>query len=192
MENISNIYIVAPIAFGLVIGWIVFYFIRQYKEYNVTNLKQTASVFIGGAGFCSLPFFADASVGSISIMCYLLGCGLGCILHLFYQFIISLCFQSKFNRSFDRYILMSSCSIPAENREYIKYIGIYATRLEECFSLLQEDKIKENEFIDFIKKCPITKSDYDYMCKVDGDYFLLSEVVIAYIDAKGLRKYFKE
>ena len=87
---------------------------------------------------------------------------------------------------------MSSCSIPVENREYIKYIGIYATRLEECFSLLQEDKIKENEFIDFIEKCPITKSDYDYMCKVDGDYFLLSEVVIAYIDAKGFRKYFKE
>ena len=83
MENINNIYIVAPIVFGLVIGWIVFYFIRQYKEYNVTNLKQTASAFIGGAGFCSLPFFADASIGSISIMCYLLGCGLGCILHLF-------------------------------------------------------------------------------------------------------------
>lgn len=39
---------------------------------------------------------------------------------------------------------------------------------------------------------PNPKSDYDYMCKVDGDYFMLSDEVIAYINAKGFRKYFKE
>ena len=102
MDNIDYIYRIAPIIFGIVIGWMVFYFIRQYKEYNVANLKGTASIFIGGAGFCSLPFLADVAIGSTSIMCYLFGCGLGCILHLVYQFIISICFQSKFNRTFDR------------------------------------------------------------------------------------------
>lgn len=192
MDNIDYIYRIAPIIFGIVIGWMVFYFIRQYKEYNVANLKGTASIFIGGAGFCSLPFLADAAIGSTSIMCYLFGCGLGCILHLVYQFIISICFQSKFNRTFDRYIIMSSCSIPIKEREYIKYNGINATRLEECFSLLQKGKINENEFVDFVKKCPITKSDFDYMCKVDGECFFLSDGVIAYIDAKGIREHFKD
>ncbi len=192
MDNIDYIYRIAPIIFGIVIGWMVFYFIRQYKEYNVANLKGTASVFIGGAGFCSLPFLADVAIGSTSIMCYLFGCGLGCILHLVYQFIISICFQSKFNRTFDRYIIMSSCSIPIKEREYIKYNGINATRLEECFSLLQKGKISENEFVDFVKKCPITKSDFDYMCKVDGECFFLSDGVIAYIDAKGIREHFKD
>ena len=192
MDNIDYIYRIAPIIFGIVIGWMVFYFIRQYKEYNASNLKGTASVFIGGAGFCSLPFLADVAIGSTSIMCYLFGCGLGCILHLVYQFIISICFQSKFNRTFDRYIIMSSCSIPIKEREYIKYNGINATRLEECFSLLQKGKINENEFVDFVKKCPITKSDFDYMCKVDGECFFLSDGVIAYIDAKGIREHFKD
>ena len=192
MDNIDYIYRIAPIIFGLVIGWMVFYFIRQYKEYNVANLKGTASIFIGGAGFCSLPFLADVAIGSTSIMCYLFGCGLGCILHLVYQFIISICFQSKFNRTFDSYIIMSSCSIPIKEREYIKYNGINATRLEECFSLLQKGKINENEFVDFVKKCPITKSDFDYMCKVDGECFFLSDGVIAYIDAKGIREHFKD
>ena len=192
MDNIDYIYRIAPIIFGIVIGWMVFYFIRQYKEYNASNLKGTASIFIGGAGFCSLPFLADVAIGSTSIMCYLFGCGLGCILHLVYQFIISICFQSKFNRTFDRYIIMSSCSIPIKEREYIKYNGINATRLEECFSLLQKGKINENEFVDFVKKCPITKSDFDYMCKVDGECFFLSDGVIAYIDAKGIREHFKD
>ena len=192
MDNIDYIYRIAPIIFGLVIGWMVFYFIRQYKEYNVANLKGTASIFIGGAGFCSLPFLADVAIGSTSIMCYLFGCGLGCILHLVYQFIISICFQSKFNRTFDRYIIMSSCSIPIKEREYIKYNGINATRLEVCFSLLQKWKINEIEFVDFVKKCPITKSDFDYMCKVDGECFFLSDGVIAYIDAKGIREHFKD
>ena len=192
MDNIDYIYRIAPIIFGIVIGWMVFYFIRQYKEYNASNLKGTASVFIGGAGFCSLPFLADVAIGSTSIMCYLFGCGLGCILHLVYQFIISICFQSKFNRTFDRYIIMSSCSIPIKEREYIKYNGINATRLEECFSLLQKGKINENEFVDFVKKCPITKSDFDYMCNVDGECFFLSDGVIAYIDAKGIREHFKD
>ena len=192
MDNIDYIYRIAPIIFGLVIGWMVFYFIRQNKEYNLANLKGTASIFIGGAGFCSLPFLADVAIGSTSIMCYLFGCGLGCILHLVYQFIISICFQSKFNRTFDRYIIMSSCSIPIKEREYIKYNGINATRLEECFSLLQKGKINENEFVDFVKKCPITKSDFDYMCKVDGECFFLSDGVIAYIDAKGIREHFKD
>ena len=87
---------------------------------------------------------------------------------------------------------MSSCSIPIKEREYIKYNGINATRLEECFSLLQKGKINENEFVDFVKKCPITKSDFDYMCKVDGESFFLSDGVIAYIDAKGIREHFKD
>lgn len=192
MESIDNIYIIAPIVFGAVIGWITFYFIRSYKEFTAQDLLKTVSVFIGGGGFCSLSFFQNTTVGSVSIMYYVLGCAIGYILHCVYQFIISICFQYKFCRTWDRYVLLSSCNVPVEDRENIRRNGINATRLVECFSLLEEGKINENDFTEYIKSCSITKSEYDKMCQVDEQYFLLTDKVITYIGAKDLRKYFKD
>lgn len=191
MEEINIIYKVAPISFGMIIGWIVFYFIRLYKDYNVHNLIETASVFVGGVGLCSLSFFAGTYIGSISFMYYLLGCALGCFFHFIYQFIISLCFQNKFCRTWDKYTLLSSCNIPIKKQDYIRSIGIKAERLEECFKLLIEGKITDNEFVEFIKNSSITKSEYNEICQVEI-YFILSDKALVYIKAKGLEKHFKD
>lgn len=192
MEDINLIYKIAPFAFGITIGWIVFYFIRLYKEYNVYNLIKTVSVFIGGAGFCSLSFIAGATIGSISTMYYLSGCAIGCFSHFLYQLIISFCFQNKFCRTWDQYILLSSCNIPIEDRAEIRRNGINAARLEKCYKQLTNGRIDENDFAEYIKSCPITKSEYGKMCQVDEMYFILSDEVITYINAKGLEAYFKD
>ena len=192
MGQHNCIFIVAPLIFGVVIGWITFYFIRLYKEYTVQNLLKTVSVFIGGVGICSILFAVGSDIAGVSLMYYLLGCAIGFILHLIYQFIISLYFQHKFGRPWERYAIISSCNITVEDRENIRRNGINATRLAECFRLLEKGKINDDEFIEYIKSCPITKSEYDKMCRVDEQYFLLTDKVITYIGAKGLRKYFKD
>lgn len=188
----ADIFVVAPLIFGAVIGWITFYFIRLYKEYTVHNLLKTVSVFIGGVGVCSLLFIVASDIAGKTIMYYLLGCAIGFILCSIYQFIMSLCFQHKFCRAWDQYVILSSCNIPMEDRDTIRRNGINATRLAECFRLLEKGKIDDNDFIEYIKSSPITKSEYDKMCQVDEQYFLLSDEVISYIGAKGLRKYFKD
>lgn len=192
MAQHNWIFIVAPLIFGVVIGWITFYFIRLYKEYTVQNLLKTVSVFIGGVGFCSILFAVDSDIAGVSLMYYLLGCAIGFILHLIYQLIISISFRHKFCRTWDQYVIMSSCNIPAEDREIIRRNGINATRLVKCFDLLEEGKISEEDFVEYIKSCPITKTEYDRMCQVDEQYFLLTDRIITYIDAKGLCKYFKD
>ena len=192
MAQHNYIFVVAPLIFGMVIGWITFYFMRLYKEHTARNLGKTVSVFIGGVGICSILYIIGSDKVDVSLMYYLFGCAIGFILHLIYQFIISICFRNKFCRTWDQYVIMSSCNIPVEDRDTIRRNGINATRLLECFGLLEEGKISEEEFIEYIKSCPITKAEYDRMCQVDGQYFLLTDKVIAYIGAKGLCKYFQD
>ena len=104
-------------------------------------------------------------------MYYLLGCAIGFILHLIYQLIVSVFFRHKFCRTWGQYVIMSSCNIPVEYRVIIRRNGINATRLVECFDLLEEGKIIEEDFVEYIKSCPITKTEYDRMCQVDEQYF---------------------
>ncbi len=171
MAQNNDIFIVAPLIFGTVIGWITFYFMRLYREYTVQNLLKTVSVFIEGIGICSILFTVDSDMAGVSLMFYLLGCAIGFILHPIYQLIISISFRNKFCRTWDQYVIMSSCNIPVEDRETIRRDGINATRLVECFSLLEEGKISEEDFIEYIKSCPITKAEYDKMCQVDEQFF---------------------
>ncbi len=191
MEQHNWIFIVAPLIFGIVIGWITFYFLRLYKEYTAQTLLKTVSVFVGGVGICSILFAVGPDIAGMSLMYYLFGCAIGFILHLIYQLIISLSFQHKFCK-WDQYVIMSSCNIPKESRETFRQNGINATRLVECFDLLEKGKISEEDFIEYIKSCPITKTEYNSMCQVDELYFLLTDKVITYIGAKGLYKYFKD
>ena len=74
----------------------------------------------------------------------------------------------------------------------IRNNGVNATRLEKSYNLLNKGKINEDDFIMYIKECPITKTEYDKISQTDTDYILLSDDAIAYITAKGLRKYFKD
>ena len=146
MGQHSCIFIVVPLIFEVVIGWITFYFIWLYKDYTVQYLWKTALVFIGGVGICSVLFAVGSDIAGVSLMYYLLGCAIGFILHLIYQLIISISFRYKFCRTWDQYVIMSSCNIPVEDREIIRRNGINATRLVKCFNLLEEGKNQRGEF----------------------------------------------
>lgn len=49
MENTSMLYLVfiTLFLFGSVIGWLVVYFVRKYKEYTPKVLRDTALLFLG-------------------------------------------------------------------------------------------------------------------------------------------------
>lgn len=126
MEQYNDVFIVAPLIFGVVIGWIPFYFIRSYKEYTAQNLLKTVSVFVAGGGMCAISLYLSPDIVSIALMYYILGCAVGFILQLIYQFIISMLFYHKFCRTWDQYLILSSCSVPIEDREFIRCNGINA------------------------------------------------------------------
>lgn len=56
MENTLMLYMVfiALFLFGSVIGWLVVYFVRKYKEYTPKVLRDTALLFLGGVCLESL------------------------------------------------------------------------------------------------------------------------------------------
>ena len=186
MIEISGIYIWAPLMFGAMIGWIVTYYMRKYRDFSPWSLVKTAGVFIGGVGFASLSFFTGNEIGVISIMCYFLGSAVGFFLHWIYQLVVSICFKSKFSSAWDQYLLVSSCSLSAEDQETIRQLGIKATLINEGFEQLTNKMIDENEFQCLCKKVSLTKSDFVRMQNDEYIGGILEPKAIAYIEAKGL------
>lgn len=112
----NNIFILAPICFGALVGWLSVYFIRKYKKFNVKTLCGTAGMFISGAGFCSLPFLYKSELGAVSIMYYLLGTSIGFFVHWIYQLIISLWLNRKIVSKKIKYFLLSDCNLPDDKK----------------------------------------------------------------------------
>lgn len=64
---------IAMFLFGSVIGWLVVYFVRKYKEYNPKVLKDTALLFLGGVCLDSLFAFMDKTIWITAVMSYIIG-----------------------------------------------------------------------------------------------------------------------
>lgn len=186
MVEMSGIYIWAPLMFGAMIGWIVTYYMRKYRDFSPRSLARTAGVFIGGVGFTSLSFFTGKDVGVISIMYYFLGSAVGFFLHWIYQLVVSFCFKAKFSSAWDQYALVSSCSLSLEEQESIRELGVKATLINEGFEQLSNKMIDENEFQNLCKRVSLTKADFMRMQNDEYIGGILMPKAIAYIEAKGM------
>lgn len=186
MVGISGIYIWAPLMFGAMIGWIVTYYMRKYRDFSYRSLLKTVGVFTGGAGFTSLSFLTGNEIGVTSIMYYFLGSSVGFFLHWIYQLVVSFCFKAKFANSWDQYALVSSCSLSLEEQETIRQLGIKATMINEGFQQLTNKMIDENEFQNLCRRVSLTKSDFMRMQTDEYIGGILEPKAIVYIEAKGL------
>ena len=71
---------IAMFLFGSVIGWLVVYFVRKYKEYTPKVLRDTALLFLGGVCLESLLGLMYKNLFIVALMAYITRCGCG-ILH---------------------------------------------------------------------------------------------------------------
>lgn len=184
-----NIMIWAPILFGAVIGWMVAFFIRKYRTHSDNSLSNTAIVFGSGCIFSGLSFFYDKPTGTLVMLYYALGCAIGFFAFWIFQLIVSFAFKSKFTRTFDLYSLFSSCNVEMSEaiQKYSK-LEQKAKLLKTGYKQLAAGKTTHEEFEQLIKQIKFTADEWDELLSLDGDYILLSDEIIAYIQAKGLRR----
>jgi len=184
-NNMDKLFIWPPMLFGAVIGWIVVYFIRQFKEYSHKTLFRTASVFIGGVGLTSVTFFANTIAGVTALMFYFVGIAIGFFLHWIYQLVVSFFFNSKFNNALDQYLLFSSCSLTTSERDYIRKIAEKAEKINYGFKMIKDKLISEKEFLSLYKQNFISETEYKML--ESECLSILDNEVITYIEVKKLR-----
>lgn len=186
----GNIFIWAPLVFGLAVGWLTVYFVRQYKEYNEKNLKVTAGVFIAGTGFCSLSFFAGGHEGVICILWYLLGTGIGFFLHWIYQIIISFHLGKKLFNHRGRYSILTSCNMANEEEDSNYSLTRKAEKLNKCYNNWAKKIISDDEFVNYIQSSDISLAEYKQMKDEDATFMLLDDNIITTIEAKNWHQHF--
>ena len=117
MENTSMLYLVfiAMFLFGSVIGWLVVYFVRKYKEYTPKVLRDTALLFLGGVCLESLLGLMYKNLFIVALMAYIIGVAVGFFIHWIYQLIIAKITAPKFMDPRSKYNLFSGCSLPDDD-----------------------------------------------------------------------------
>ena len=74
---------------GAVIGWLVVYFVRKYKEYNPKVLRDSMVLLLGGGCMDFLLSLIDKQVALYAFAAYLIGLATAFFLHWIYQFIVA-------------------------------------------------------------------------------------------------------
>ena len=84
-----QIIFISVFLFGAVIGWLVVYFVRKYKDYNSKVLRDTIMLFLGGGCMEILLSLIDKQTALYAFAAYLIGISTAFFLHWIYQFIVA-------------------------------------------------------------------------------------------------------
>ena len=82
-----RIIFISVFLFGAVIGWLVVYFVRKYKNYNPKVLRDTIVLFLGGGCMDLLLSLIDKQTALYAFAADLIGIATAFFLHWIYQFI---------------------------------------------------------------------------------------------------------
>ena len=96
---------------GAVIGWLVVYFVRKYKEYNPKVLRDSMILLLGGGCMDFLLSLIDKQVALYAFAAYLIGLATAFFLHWIYQLIVAKITAPKFMDPRSKYELFSGCSL---------------------------------------------------------------------------------
>ena len=184
----GNVFIWSAVLFGVVIGWIVAFFMRNFKVHTTKVLSKTIGVFLGGTGFTALSFIEDTSVGVYAIMFYLLGVAIGFFAFWLYQLVVSFCFKARFVSSWEQYTLFSSCSIPQEKQQYYSSLGKRCDVINSAYKQLMNKDISELEFAEFTAMYGLTEEELSFLICESNSYLLLDDDILSYIASKKLFK----
>lgn len=187
----ESLVIFSPLLFGMVIGWIIFYFVRKYEKFNAAQLAQTTGVLIGGDVLIFLGFILSKTGNNTFHLWYILGLSCGFILHLIYQGIISMIYTKKFFNHRTNYHLMAGCNISEKEKEECYQLSRKAVKLNTCFNNWQKNKITEEEFITYLKTSNISQDEYNRMIDENQIELYLDDNVYTTIQAKQWQNYFK-
>ena len=171
---------------GAVIGWLVVYFVRKYKDHNPKGLRDTIMLFLGGGCLDLLLSLIDKQVAIYAFTAYFIGFATAFFLHWIYQFIVAKITAPKFMDPRSKYELFSGCSLSDTEKEARSLVCYQLEIVNQGFQQLCEKLITENEFITLVKKSGLTRQAFeDLTSHPMGDMFL-SPALTAYIRAKNV------
>lgn len=101
---------------GAVIGWLVVYFVRKYKDHNPKGLRETIVLFLGGGCLDLLLSLIDKQVAIDAFTAYIIGFATAFFLHWIYQFIVAKITAPKFMDPRSKYELFSGCNLSDTER----------------------------------------------------------------------------
>lgn len=82
--------ILAPLFIGIVVGWVVFYFIRRYKKFSPSMLVATIAAIIGGDGISSLATMGERFGSRDFHLWYFIGVAAGFFLYGIYLLLVAI------------------------------------------------------------------------------------------------------
>ena len=142
--------------FGSVIGWLIVYFSRKYKEYNPKVLRDTVFLFLGGACLDSLLVFLDRELCIVAISAYIIGLAAGFFIHWIYQIFVVWLTAPKFMDPVSKYELFSGCNISKESKKQLSETAYHLECISKSFGQLQRELIAEEEFKKLVKGTGLT------------------------------------
>lgn len=171
---------------GAVIGWLVVYFVRKYKDHNPKGLRDTIMLFLGGGCLDLLLSLIDKQVAIYAFTAYIIGFATAFFLHWIYQFIVAKITAPKFMDPRSKYELFSGCNLSDKEKNARSMVCYQLEIVNQGFQQLCEKLITENEFITLVKKSGLTRQAFeDLTSHPMGDMFL-SPALTAYIRAKNI------
>ena len=86
---VQKLIFIALFLLGSVVGWLVVYFVRKYKEHSPKALRDTIVLFLGGGCMGLLLSLIDKQTALYAFAAYLIGFGVAFFLHWIYQFVVA-------------------------------------------------------------------------------------------------------
>lgn len=171
---------------GAVIGWLVVYFVRKYKEYNPKVLRDSMVLLLGGGCMDFLLSLIDKQVALYAFIAYIIGFATAFFLHWIYQFIVAKITAPKFMDPRSKYELFSGCSLSDTEKDARSMVCYQLEIVNQGFQQLCEKLITEDDFITLVKKSGLTRQAFeDLTSHPMGDMFL-SPALTAYMRAKNI------
>lgn len=171
---------------GAVIGWLVVYFVRKYKEYNPKVLRDSMVLLLGGGCMDFLLSLIDKQAALYAFAAYLIGLATAFFLHWIYQLIVAKITAPKFMDSRSKYELFSGCSLSDTEKNTRTMVGYQLEIVNQGFLQLSKKMITEDEFFVLVKKSGLTRQAFEDLTSHSmGDMFL-SPALTAYIRAKDI------
>lgn len=181
-----RIILISVFLLGAVIGWLVVYFVRKYKDHNPKGLRETIVLFLGGGCLDLLLSPIDKQIALYAFSAYILGFAIAFFLHWIYQFIVAKITAPKFMDPRSKYELFSGCSLSDTEKDARSMVCYQLEIVNQGFQQLCEKLITEDEFITLVKKSGLTRQAFeDLTSHPMGDMFL-SPALTAYIRAKNI------
>ena len=171
---------------GAVIGWLVVYFVRKYKDHNPKGLRDTIMLFLGGGCLDLLLSLIDKQVAIDAFTAYIIGFATAFFLHWIYQFIVAKITAPKFMDPRCKYELFSGCSLSDTEKDARSMVCYQLEIVNQGFQQLYEKLITEDEFITLVKKSGLTRQAFEDLTSHPMEDMFLSPALTAYMRAKNV------